>query len=74
MIMIKPEFDQKLKDLGVKDQFIENLKEQKGFMKASLNTAPSFAAFVAMAFLWHTTLEGHDFWKDVAFEKKPEKP
>jgi len=68
-LIIKPEFDEKLKKLQVKTRFVNNLKEQNDhpeFGLKSLNKYESFKTFIARAFFWHITPEGHDYWDEIS--------
>jgi len=64
-LIIKPEFDEKLKKLRVKTRFLNNLKGQHYNPEISLqllNKCRSFSGFVILAFSWYKTPEGNDYW------------
>lgn len=67
----KPEFEKKLK--GVKRKFIKNLRSRvirnKGDFTREcdeLNNEIGFWNFIAAAFIWYRTPEGHEFWEQVS--------
>ena len=67
----KPEFEKKLK--GVKRKFISNLHDStieyvEDFNRECdrLNNEIDFWNFIAVAFMWDKTPEGHEFWEQVS--------
>jgi len=68
-LIIKPEFDKKLKRLRVKTRFLNNLKGQHYNPEISLqllNKCRSFSSFVISAFCWDNTPEDYDYWHDIS--------
>lgn len=53
-----------LHELGHLDRFIKNVEDNPN--------APQVVTSIIGAFIWHTTPEGHEFWKflDLAFDKE----
>jgi len=67
-LIIKPEFDKKLKKLRVKTRFLNNLKREPNTWKTLyfLNKCDSFMAFIFSAFSWGDTPEGNDYWHEIS--------
>lgn len=67
-------YDDKLIELGVKEQFdtnILNAMQDEGWQlvnKPFMEKAESFHAYVVAAFNWNTTPEGGVFWYNVAIK------
>lgn len=68
-------FDDKLIELGVKEQFDSNvdacLKEAQysGIPERFIHrieTAPSFDVLIGESFIWSKTPEGHEFWLEIS--------
>lgn len=78
-IVFKPEFEKKLKDLKIKTKFVKNFKI-KEWPASEHNSVPfsiennhacclttnNWFRFIQNAFNWDTTLEGYDYWKNIA--------
>jgi hypothetical protein len=69
-ITFKPEFEQKLEELGVRDKFINNLVTlcDKDRLREFLNACENdkfddFECFIIYSFDWEMSLEGCDFWE-----------
>lgn len=74
LYVFKPKFEKKLRELGVRSQFMKNIvRETRG---VKLNEKLSFLKqqkkwddFIRLAFTWENTPEGHDFWKKISLTK-----
>lgn len=74
LYVFKPKFETKLRRLGVRSQFMKNIvREARG---VKLNEKLSFLKqqkewddFIAWAFTWENTPEGHDFWQKISLTK-----
>ena len=63
----KKEYHDKLVALGVLDQFKYNWKGDTEITPLRLlNNNDTFENFVAAAFLWDGTPEGHEFWANIS--------
>lgn len=67
------QYDDKLRDLGVKQQFDINLHayfdknpDMIGFCLEQMEAAPNFNEFMKASFIWHTSIEGQEFWYNIA--------
>jgi len=70
-LIIKPEFDEKLKKLRVKTRFLNNLKKKRANPKMilqRLNTYETFNEFISEAFYWEDTPEGYDYWDEISLK------
>lgn len=76
-IVFKPEFEEKLKKLGIKKQFVKNyLKEDKwegadislAYGQEQFNQAEDWYHFILWAFYWRNTPEGDSFWSLISVE------
>lgn len=76
-IQFRPEFEAKLKELGIRDQFINNLFDPKWvtdfdrrfakqFKQLCLAT-PNWVTFMQYAFSWPTSKEGIDYWRRICY-------
>jgi hypothetical protein len=73
-IILKPEFEKKLKKLKIKTKFLKNCRNPKwrkdlrsaDFYRRKMNEANSWPFFIDYAFQWVESPEGHEFWKDIA--------
>jgi len=74
-LQFKPEFEAKLKELGIRKQFVKNLKTPKweeedlnvlAQYKRTFINATTWNAFISYAFLWSATPEGSTFWNNIA--------
>jgi hypothetical protein len=70
-ITIKTEYVQKLKELGVYDQWLGNIKTQWNerakirFSEMQQNTY-SWAHLISQSFVWSSSNEGLKFWHDTS--------
>jgi len=67
----KQEFEDKLNQLGVKEQFIANIVQEEGEETAvesfnKLNEKETFEEFIMAAFIWGKSTEGIDFWENIS--------
>jgi len=70
-LIIKPEFDEKLKKLRVKTRFLNNLKKKRANPKMilqRLNAYETFNEFISWAFYWEDTPEGYDYWDEISLK------
>jgi len=70
-LIIKPEFDEKLKKLRVKTRFLNNLKKKRAnpeMILQRLNTYEIFNEFISEAFYWEDTPEGYDYWDEISLK------
>lgn len=71
-LTIKTAYLDKLKQLGVYDQWLFNMKKRFDnhpdfdFLSTKLYNAKSFHTFVSSSFLWNNTPENHTFWYKIA--------
>jgi len=71
-IKFKPKFEAKLKELGVREKFIDNLVTQKKgdefqkTMDVLDNEVEEFHSFINYAFVWSYTPQNHSFWAEIA--------
>jgi hypothetical protein len=66
-LTIKTEYVQKLKELGVYDQWLENVKSQFATTKKTITFNEStFRAMISCSFSWSRSPEGHSFWADIS--------
>ena len=73
-IKFKAEVEDKFKQLGVRDQFMNNFlvpsrtENPTALLTAveALNQRPGWNAFISFAFNWNETPEGHQFWSEVS--------
>jgi len=68
-LIIKPEFDKKLKKLGIKTRFLKNFKKEHANPEISLqliNNHENFYGFIDDAFVWDNTPEGYDYWHEIS--------
>ena len=70
-IKFKQEFEDKLNELGVREQFVMNVIKQyslEGFadLITDINSFTSFYEFITASFVWDLTPEGWDFWRNIA--------
>jgi hypothetical protein len=67
---IKPEFEKRLRDLGVYELWEANFNTQNQHIKPSsiwsLNKCPTFNEFIIGSFSWVQSHEGGNFWRDIA--------
>ena len=70
--VFKPEFEKKLKRLGIKRKFIKNVKwdwqdtlDLESALKY-LNTKKSWDELLIGSFYWDETEEGHDYWYNIS--------
>ena len=82
----KPEFETKLREIGVYSRFIKNLKKvgkwkSGGYVEAwdnvtitelieRINKLDSFKEFIGRSFPWEQTEEGFIFWRNLIINKK----
>lgn len=73
-IQFRPEFEAKLKELGIRDQFVNNLFDPKWDVECNDRTTEfkelclstnNWHVFIENAFQWHNTNEGIDYWLDI---------
>ncbi len=73
-IKFKPEFEEKLQKLGVKEKFVNNIIAQST-MRGSPNFIIRYAKeeehenwkyFIKGSFVWFESPEKHDFWEEIA--------
>ena len=73
-ITIKTKYVKKLKELGIYDQWLQNLKDQwdewsKGCSVISvLEDAYSFEQFIKYSFRWSDTPEKREFWEEISLK------
>jgi hypothetical protein len=75
IIRFKPEFEKELLRLGVKTRFLKNRIEYCNVTNSDvldIYDGKSFNVFINLAFLWHNTPEGVDFWESIANGIKPD--
>lgn len=76
-IKFKPEFEKKLKDLGIKTRFVKNFlnrnkKDRWTFTSVDNEKAldyiqsGSFTFLIFYAFNWELTPEGHGYWLEIS--------
>lgn len=76
-LIIKKEFDDKLKQLRVKQRFVRGILtcERHGMslknlhpkqLIKELNKLTSFRLFINLAFNWADSAEGHEFWSNIS--------
>jgi len=69
-VTFKPEFEAKLKELGIKEQFVNNWNNEAISTHNICNELSmpisSWESFIANGFDWDNTPEGSDFWLQVA--------
>lgn len=67
LITFKPEFEQKLHELKIKQRFVRNLlANESGITRwNSLNRKADWKTFVRTAFTWRKTPEGSDYWINI---------
>lgn len=68
-LKVKTVYIEKLKALGVYDQWLENLKKQWSIVKdrkTMLEASPNFNSMISRSFLWTTATGGGDFWLDIS--------
>jgi hypothetical protein len=74
-VKIRPEFEKRLRDLGVYSQFRDNLVIYAGELLletiSSLQNETDWADFIASAFDWDTTPERNKFWYNIS-KQSPE--
>ena len=73
-IKLKPEFEAKLKELGVYEKWCFNFKNRKpedglNMSINELNSYSSFEFFIAESFYWRNTPEKADFWHEISESK-----
>lgn len=74
IIRFKPEFEKELLRLGVKTRFLKNRIEYCNATNSDvldIYDGTSFKMFIDLAFQWHKTPEGGEFWRDVSNGIKP---
>ena len=66
----KKEYANKLKELGVCKQFMDNLESQtvSDIQLDYISRAPDFHQFVQRSFLWEPTPEGWTYWKELSYK------
>jgi hypothetical protein len=71
-LIIKPEFDAKLKELRIKTKFIKYCKDPKWTFKSigdsyrrNQNKTNVWATFIEYAFNWENTPEGFSYWSNI---------
>ena len=72
-LTIPTNYEKRLKDLGVLDKFITNVKEydriySKYFPGGRIINEESFLTFVSTAFVWEA-FEGYEFWINIATDE-----
>ena len=70
-LIIKPEFDKKLKKLRVKTRFLNNLKKKRANPEMALqhlNSHKNFSEFISDAFFWDNTPEGTIYWYEISLK------
>lgn len=73
-ITFKPEFEEKLQKLGVKEKFVENMVIQStehgrpDFAKwyAEEEEHKNWYEFIKGGFIWFMSPENHDYWCEIA--------
>lgn len=66
-VIFKPEFEEKLKKLRIKRKFLKNWKAEKPTVTLKgLDRCRDWRHFVSCAFIWKSTAEGFDYWKNIA--------
>ena len=73
-IKFKQRFEKKLIKLGVREQFISNLKNLRRSddlfdfddIVIFVNSQSSFWFFISTSFDWSVTPEGYKFWENIA--------
>lgn len=61
-VKVKTEWIKKLKQLGVYDQWLFNVKEQYGYRHELYIHITRFKDLLNYPFAWPQTPEGNDFW------------
>lgn len=75
-IQFRPEFETKLKELGIRDKFVNNLfdpkwlyeydrQHYKKFRNIALST-DDWYYFINYAFYWGNSPEGHEYWLKIS--------
>jgi hypothetical protein len=74
-ITVKTEYILKLKQLGIYDQWFQNVKSQFGKTESTngveyvsvraMETASNFGDFISASLFWRETVEGHEFWRTI---------
>jgi len=70
-LIIKPEFDEKLKQHRAKTKFLNNFKRYQSDPEESLdplNEYIDFRDFIIHAFHWRITPEGFDYWYEISLK------
>lgn len=69
-MIIKEEFDLKLKELGVREQFIKNVNKQWDYPNQEvldiILDEPTFEKLISRCFPWYATPEKHEFWEKIS--------
>jgi hypothetical protein len=71
VIRVKPEFLEKLKELGVYDKWLTNVKApRRGNWKPTFNMedSPMWASFIGNSFDWSDTPEGVSYWSLIRYK------
>lgn len=71
LVVFKKEYETRLIRAGLKRKFIANIIADHGRknllnVAESLNRQEDWHEFIASAFLWETSVEGADYWCNVA--------
>lgn len=66
-IKVKTVYIEKLKALGVYDQWLANMKLQFEVRMIFFTAITDFNSFISATMLWTDTPEGSVFWKNVAY-------
>jgi hypothetical protein len=68
-IVIKPEFEAKLQNLGIKDKFLKNCRNPNYNINTyikELNEVKTWYDFITQSFCWKNTPEGFEYWQNIA--------
>lgn len=71
-LVIRPEFEDKLKALRIKTKFLNNCNKvewpypSKGYFRRNQNEAITWFRFIVNSFHWDSTPEGYYYWSNIA--------
>lgn len=65
-ITVKTEYIDKLKSLGIYDQWLANVKAVHGTKSCRPELMKDWYEFINWSFTWEETPEEHSFWKKIA--------
>lgn len=68
-IQFRPEFEAKLNELGIRDQFVNNLfdptLQNERWNKEQALTEETWRDFILHSFNWNKTIQGNDYWHQI---------